>query len=231
MACILEGSALGREIEWSVASDVPRNSFSYCKLPQQRRLLKLTVLKLDGDSFDVQVATTASVGELKRSVEDVFNQSPKLDHHSISWFHVWGYFCLCYKGYKLINDQEFLRDFGIRDGDQLNFMRHLSFCHIPEDRPKKHAVVHRQSRSAAGFVDKRQNEDDEDGEKYGNDELTSQNGFKLAHFLRGWLSYWRLWFMGRIQSEGKGYFKRIARNSRLRGEGLEMRLTTCTKRH
>ncbi|XP_031484360.1 uncharacterized protein LOC116253596 isoform X1 [Nymphaea colorata] len=222
MSCIVEGSALGRAIEGSAASVVPRKSFSYCKLPQQRQLLKLTVLKLDGTCFDVQVARTASVGELKQAVEDVFNQSPKEDHRKISWSHVWGHFCLCYEGYKLINDKEFLRDFGIRDGDQLNFMRHLSLYHIPEDRPKKHTAAHRQRRSSAGFDDKRQNED---GEKYGNDEdIIEQNGFKLSHFLRGWLSCWRLWFMGRLQSEGKGYFKRIASNSHLSGERQDLRL-------
>ncbi|XP_031484361.1 U11/U12 small nuclear ribonucleoprotein 25 kDa protein-like isoform X2 [Nymphaea colorata] len=129
MSCIVEGSALGRAIEGSAASVVPRKSFSYCKLPQQRQLLKLTVLKLDGTCFDVQVARTASVGELKQAVEDVFNQSPKEDHRKISWSHVWGHFCLCYEGYKLINDKEFLRDFGIRDGDQV-VLRKLEICGI-----------------------------------------------------------------------------------------------------
>lgn len=34
--------------------------------------------------------------------------------------HVWGHFCLCYDGQKLLNDKESLRTFGIKDGDQVS---------------------------------------------------------------------------------------------------------------
>lgn len=33
--------------------------------------------------------------------------------------HVWGHFCLCYNGQKLINDKTCLQNFGIKDGDQV----------------------------------------------------------------------------------------------------------------
>jgi U11/U12 small nuclear ribonucleoprotein SNRNP25 len=32
---------------------------------------------------------------------------------------VWGHFCLCYNGEKLINDKACLRNFEIKDGDQV----------------------------------------------------------------------------------------------------------------
>lgn len=35
--------------------------------------------------------------------------------------HVWGHFCLCYEGKKLINDKVHIRSFGINNGDQVSF--------------------------------------------------------------------------------------------------------------
>ena len=41
--------------------------------------------------------------------------------------HVWGHFCLCYNGEKLINDRACLRNFEIKDGDQVcgYFLSHV----------------------------------------------------------------------------------------------------------
>ncbi|KAK1317228.1 hypothetical protein QJS10_CPA05g01356 [Acorus calamus] len=58
-------------------------SYHYCRLPQQ--FLRLSVLKLDGSSFEVQVPKMASVGELKMAVEEIFSQSPKEGQGKISW--------------------------------------------------------------------------------------------------------------------------------------------------
>ncbi|KAE9467748.1 hypothetical protein C3L33_00349, partial [Rhododendron williamsianum] len=95
-------------------------NLSYRKLPRQL-LIELSVLKLDGSSFDVNVARNASIGELKQAVEEVFSFSPKSGEGNISWSHVWGHFCLCYEGKKLINDKVHIRRFGINDGDQVSF--------------------------------------------------------------------------------------------------------------
>lgn len=32
---------------------------------------------------------------------------------------MWGHFCLCYEGQKLLSDKAYLRNFGIEDGDQV----------------------------------------------------------------------------------------------------------------
>ncbi|WOL13591.1 hypothetical protein Cni_G22361 [Canna indica] len=111
-----------------------RSSFSYYRLPIDAAL-RLTILKLDGSSFEVQVAHTARVGELKKAIEDLFNQPSEDEDSSISWTrnnycsngrsHVWGHFCLCFNEYKLTDDKESLRAFEIKDGDQLHFIRHL----------------------------------------------------------------------------------------------------------
>ncbi|CAN6449798.1 unnamed protein product [Victoria cruziana] len=206
MPCILQHSSFKGEIldhERSPAKDVAdvvrHKSFSYYRLPHE--LLKLSVVKLDGSRFDVQVAKTASVAELKRRVEDVFDRAPEEGRQNISWSHVWGYFCLCYEDFKLINDKELLRNFGINDGAQLRFIRHLSIHYLPANRPKNHTAAHAHCMSLRQpkpeDVDEHGDEsDDEDKHK----QMINQRESKLAHFLRGWLQCSRLCFMGRSES-------------------------------
>ncbi|XP_021640765.2 uncharacterized protein LOC110635651 [Hevea brasiliensis] len=101
-------------------------SSGYERLPQDH--FRLSVLKLNGSHFEVEVSMMASVGELKQSVEDVFSYSPEDDNIdlNISWSHVWSQFCLCYGGKKLDDDKTNLRSFGIKDGDQLYFIRDVA---------------------------------------------------------------------------------------------------------
>nr|VDD04900.1 unnamed protein product [Brassica rapa] len=54
-----------------------RKSFNYSRMPEEP--IKLTILKLDGSSFDVEVLKTATVRELKMAVEAAFSHLP---HHS-----------------------------------------------------------------------------------------------------------------------------------------------------
>nr|KYP52533.1 U11/U12 small nuclear ribonucleoprotein 25 kDa protein [Cajanus cajan] len=101
-----------------------RKTFFYGKLPSQP--LRLTVLKLDGSSFHIQVSKTATVAELKDAVEAVFSHVPHKGPAKISWVHVWGQFCLCYDGQKLVTEKDYLRNYGIKDGDQVcNFLRFI----------------------------------------------------------------------------------------------------------
>lgn len=97
-----------------------RPSLSYDKLPQEP--LRLTVLKLDGSSFEIEVAKDGRVAELKEAVEASFKHLPK----KVSWPHVWGHFCLFYDGQKLLSDNDEIGCYGIKDGDQLQFTRHVS---------------------------------------------------------------------------------------------------------
>lgn len=42
---------------------------------------------------------------------------------------MWGHFCLCYEGQKLVNDKAHIRDVGIQDGDQVSatFYSHMKW--------------------------------------------------------------------------------------------------------
>ncbi|XP_043724897.1 uncharacterized protein LOC122671626 [Telopea speciosissima] len=212
-----------------LCSDIgPLRSFSYQKLPQQ--FIKLTILKLDGSSFDIQVSRTASVDELKQAIEDFFNFSPKEDQDKISWSHVWGHFCLCFENQKLVNDKAYIKSFGIKDGDQLCFIRHLSIDYNPMKNSKSSTDYEREtsfsSRSDSLEEKELHREDNEDydgccgdqeeKDKYSRNEdgetrdFICQMEFKLAHFLRGWLSYSRLWSRGKLRSRSKSHPSRFA---------------------
>lgn len=192
---------------------IPRRKFSYSKLPSQ--LLRLSILKLDGSCFDVQISRTATVSELKLAVEKIFSQSPK---EEISWSHVWGHFCLCYEGHKLLNDKESLRTLAIKDGDQLQFIRHLSINYNPEKRRTRIHTASREGRRMSSTGLDIHQEDGENAEDYiednypedkihhlgSNEEAIIRNTeFKLAHFLKGWLSYSKLWAGRRTRMEGR----------------------------
>ncbi|KAM1022788.1 hypothetical protein ACFX13_044423 [Malus domestica] len=122
-----------------------RKSFSYSALPQEP--LRLSVMKLDGSCFDIQVAMTATVLELKQAVEAVFSHMPQKGPGKISWPHVWGHFCLCYGNQKLLVETDHINHYGIKDGDQLHFVRHVSISY---------SMTKRQS-SKKGFLALKQN--------------------------------------------------------------------------
>ncbi|KAF2533424.1 hypothetical protein F2Q70_00033404 [Brassica cretica] len=63
-----------------------RKSFSYNQLPEEP--IKLTVLKLDGSSFGVEVLKKATVRDLKMAVEAAFSHLTITSlGNNISWYH------------------------------------------------------------------------------------------------------------------------------------------------
>ncbi|WCJ40535.1 Ubiquitin-like superfamily protein [Euphorbia peplus] len=195
---------------------------SYHKLPTQ--LFKLCVLKLDGSVFEVNVGRHATVGELKQAVEEVFTTSPKEGLSKISWSHVWGHFCLSYGGQKLIHDKTSIRNLGIKDGDQLQFVRHMSInCSNSKRRSRNQNLAHepypmllsgnavQEETEKLSTLGNSENNEDQNDEDSNQEEVPSRPEFKLAHFLKGWLSYSRLWGGSR-----KGSPSHTSRPSRFR---------------
>ncbi|KAJ0849244.1 putative U11/U12 small nuclear ribonucleoprotein 25kDa protein [Helianthus annuus] len=84
----------------------------------------LSVLKLDGSTFDIIVTKKATVAKLKQAVEDAFSHLHTQGDCWISWPHVWGNFCLCFEHMKLLRDRDPIARYGIKNGDQLQFVRH-----------------------------------------------------------------------------------------------------------
>ncbi|CAD6247783.1 unnamed protein product [Miscanthus lutarioriparius] len=127
-----------------------RSSFSYRRLPEPR--LHLTVQKLDDSFFDIEIARSATVWELKVAIENLFSDLYDDAQKTISWNHVWSHFCLCFKNERLIDDKATLRGFGIRDGDVLHFAQHLSVDYSPcrslPKYQKEPSHTHRRSRTS-----------------------------------------------------------------------------------
>ncbi|KAL8063066.1 hypothetical protein ABFS82_01G003700 [Erythranthe guttata] len=173
----------------------PRKSISYNKLHQ--RPLKLTVFKLDGSSFGIEVSKTGTVWDVKQAVEAAFCHLPKKGPGRVSWEHVWGQFCLCHEGQKLLTDSECIRMFGIKDGDQLQFIHHASnLVRIQserEDSDSDHKPVISNDNRGGG----------KNGEKYDSnrmeivddnrgDDVISRREYRLTHLFRGWFPYRKL---------------------------------------
>ncbi|KAA8541927.1 hypothetical protein F0562_023079 [Nyssa sinensis] len=162
------------------------------------------------------LARNATVAELKIAVEDIFNLSPREGQCKISWSHVWGHFCLCYEGQKLVSDKFYIRNLGIKDGDQLQFVRHMSINYRPVKQQSENQSV---ASSQHSMLSLGSNTHEEREQKSANDNNNiedqenifrhhpyedgevSNSEFKLAHFLKGWLSYSKLWGGKRKDSE------------------------------
>ncbi|GKV35885.1 hypothetical protein SLEP1_g44089 [Rubroshorea leprosula] len=194
----------------------------YHKLPQQS-LFKLSVLKLDGSLFDVRIAKNATVAELKQAIEELFSSVPGEVQGNISWSHVWGHFCLSYGGQKLINDKARIQNLGIKDGDQLEFSRHISMNHSPlRRRSKNHSALSKRQLSGSNAHQEREqngmdcndvNENRDDRPRYHNyedEEALPITEFKLTRLFKGWLSNSSFWGYSRRVSEGRNRPTRFA---------------------
>lgn len=197
--------SLSCPIPYFVIDSLSRKSFSYNKLPQEP--LKLTVIKLDGSSFDVEVAKTGTVAQLKRAVESAFSHLPKRGPKKISWPFVWGHFCLTYDGQKLLTDTDDIGIYGIKDGDKLQFARHLSISYNMVKERSKEEDPDLDEPSVSENFEGRQlysekdiscNERDLENQQgvYGDDDkdkgLDTNCRYKLLHLFRGWFSYRKL---------------------------------------
>lgn len=133
--------------------------------------------------------------------------------HFPIWSHVWGHFCLSFQDYKFVDDRAILKDFGVKDGDQLQFTRKLSVRLCPDKQIKKDQgenLVHnalksqgpeeteecskedenyvksRQSRSLDNITCDNQDQSNSDNATVG------KSKFKLTRKLRSMLSYSKL---------------------------------------
>ncbi|CAK7353728.1 unnamed protein product [Dovyalis caffra] len=161
---------------------------SYNKLPEEP--LKLSVLKLDGTSFDIEAMKSATVGELRQAVEAVFSYMPQEGPGKISWPHVWGHFCLCYDGQKLLMETDYIKNYGIKDGDQLQFIRHVSgnYSLIKKRSVKQIAASEspKISLSPSNRYEEKQQNYKEDDCHDNDDDILTQDEARFCCFFRRW---------------------------------------------
>ncbi|WOG87778.1 hypothetical protein DCAR_0207009 [Daucus carota subsp. sativus] len=193
-------SSFSCAVPFVIISSLSRRSLLYNKLPQKP--LKITVLKLDDSSFEIEVAKTATIAELRNAVEDAFSHLPRQGSGTVSWSHVWGHFCLCFDGEKLLDDNKYIADYEIRDGDQLLFARHLSINYDMKRKrsPEQIGDFEQSNISNTGELDEEidpgnhESCDDKNPRQYDEEDRFSvtTNEHKLAAMLKGWFSYRRV---------------------------------------
>lgn len=186
----------------SLIGGLSRRSLSYDQIPHPP--LSLSVLKLDGSCFDLEVPMTATIAELKLAVESVFSHFPQKGPGKISWLHVWGQFCLCYSGQKLLTETDYIRDYGIQDGDQLHFVRHNSISYnLIKKHSRKPSTWKPQNISNEGeerglCLDDDDQFDDLENPTYqyyeeeSEDLHQSNNDCQLTDIWKGWFTYTRI---------------------------------------
>ncbi|XVE56228.1 hypothetical protein DITRI_Ditri03aG0221100 [Diplodiscus trichospermus] len=89
--------------------------------------MRISILKLDGTSFDVAVMNSATVKDLKLAIKKkvIESEQSKMGHRHISWKHVWANFCLAYGNEKLLDDGAAIQDFGIRNNSQVQLLPYV----------------------------------------------------------------------------------------------------------
>ncbi|KAK9079499.1 hypothetical protein SSX86_001171 [Deinandra increscens subsp. villosa] len=117
--------------------------------------IRLSILKLDGSTFDITVMKKATVAKLKQAVEAAFSHIPRQGDCKISWSHVWGHFCLCFEHMKLLRDRDTITRYGIKNGDQLQFVRHTPIYTIAGERSVKQTYSQDESEGSPSITDSR----------------------------------------------------------------------------
>ncbi|KAL5847922.1 hypothetical protein ACOSQ3_011446 [Xanthoceras sorbifolium] len=113
--------------------------------------MRISVLKLDGTSFDVALMNSATVKDLKLAIKRKVNdmEQSKMGHRHISWKHIWTNFCLSHHNQKLLDDNSVLQDFGIRNNSQVQFVPYVvSKGSRKHSRGRKHRFFHGLSQRA-----------------------------------------------------------------------------------
>ncbi|KAL6492989.1 U11/U12 small nuclear ribonucleoprotein [Orobanche gracilis] len=113
--------------------------------------MRITVLKLDGTSFEVVMMNSATVKDLKLAIKKKVNdmEETNMGHRHISWKHVWSNFCLSCHNEKLLDDSASLQDHGIRNNSQVQFVPYVvSRAFRKHTRSRKHRFFHGLNRKA-----------------------------------------------------------------------------------
>ncbi|KAL3639004.1 U11/U12 small nuclear ribonucleoprotein [Castilleja foliolosa] len=113
--------------------------------------MRVTVLKLDGTSFEVTTMNSASVKDLKLAIKKKVNdiEESSMGNRHISWKHLWSNFCLSCYNEKLLDDDAPLQDYGVRNNSQVQFIAYVvSRASRKHTKSRKHRFFHGLNRKA-----------------------------------------------------------------------------------
>ncbi|RDX98426.1 U11/U12 small nuclear ribonucleoprotein 25 kDa protein [Mucuna pruriens] len=107
--------------------------------------MRISILKLDGTTLDVTVMNSATVKDLKLAIKKKVNdmEQSSMGHRHISWKHVWTNYCLSCHNNKLLNDNEALQNFGVRNNSQVEFVPYVTTKESrTHSKRRKHRFFH-----------------------------------------------------------------------------------------
>jgi len=89
--------------------------------------MSIHVQRADGALYSVIVEQNATVLDLKKAIQRhvKLKLSREEGNPHISWRYVWRSYWLCYAGTRLTDDNKKLRDYNIRNKDQVVFVKRL----------------------------------------------------------------------------------------------------------
>lgn len=89
--------------------------------------MTVRVCKADGETVPVVVVQNASVLELKKALRRhiQLRQARQGGVQHLSWKYIWRTYHLTYNGEKLADDRKKLREYGIRNRDEVSFIKKL----------------------------------------------------------------------------------------------------------
>ncbi|XP_060753525.1 U11/U12 small nuclear ribonucleoprotein 25 kDa protein [Tachysurus vachellii] len=89
--------------------------------------MTVRVCKADGEIMPIVVVQSATVLDLKKAIRRYFELKQQREGgiKHISWRYVWRTFHLVFNGERLEEDRKKLKDYGIRNRDEVTFMKKL----------------------------------------------------------------------------------------------------------
>ncbi|CAN8192533.1 U11/U12 small nuclear ribonucleoprotein 25 kDa protein [Molothrus aeneus] len=89
--------------------------------------MTVRVCKADGETVPVVVVQNASVLELKKALRRhiQLRQARQGGVQHLSWKYIWRTYHLTFNGEKLADDRKKLREYGIRNRDEVSFIKKL----------------------------------------------------------------------------------------------------------
>ncbi|XP_066529708.1 U11/U12 small nuclear ribonucleoprotein 25 kDa protein isoform X2 [Hoplias malabaricus] len=89
--------------------------------------MTVRVCKADGEVMPIVVVQSATVLDLKKAIQRYMELKQQREGgvKHISWTYVWRTFCLAFNGERLEDDKRKLKDYGIRNRDDVTFMKKL----------------------------------------------------------------------------------------------------------
>ncbi|XP_078522150.1 U11/U12 small nuclear ribonucleoprotein 25 kDa protein [Lissotriton helveticus] len=89
--------------------------------------MMVKVNKADGETMPIVVVQSATVLDLKKAIQRFvqLKQSREGGIQHISWKYIWRTYLLMYNGEKLMEERKKLKDYGIKNRDEVTFVKKL----------------------------------------------------------------------------------------------------------